>query len=74
MTWEMQVKELKYEGREEGRREGLTVGLARGRNEGKLEGLEIATKILRLLRDGKTEGQIARTVGVDVATVRAMRG
>ena len=46
----------------------------KGRAEGRLEGLEIATKILGLLRDGKTEGQIARTVGVDVATVRAMRG
>ena len=46
----------------------------KGRKEGRLEGLEIATKILGLLRDGKTENQIAKTVGVDVATVRAMRG
>ena len=62
MTWEMHTRELKHEAREEGRKEG------------EKKGLEIAAKILGLLRDGKTESQIARAVGVDVATVRAMRG
>ena len=78
MTWEMQMKELKHEGREEGkkegrkegRKEGLTVGLVRGEKRG----LDIATKIFRLFRDGKSEGQIASTVGIDVATVRRVLG
>ena len=46
----------------------------KARAEGERKGLEIATKILRLFRDGKSEKQIARTVGVDLSTVRTMLG
>ena len=46
----------------------------KARAEGERKGLEIATKILRLFRDGKSEKQIARTVGVDISTVRTMLG
>ena len=46
----------------------------KARAEGERKGLEIATKILRLFRDGKSEKQIARTVGVDLSTVKAMLG
>ena len=31
-------------------------------------------RCIRLFRDGKSEKQIARTVGVDIFTVRAMLG
>ena len=57
-----------------GRQEGLSVGLTRGRKEGEQKGLEIASKIFRLFRDGKSEGQIASAVGLDVATVRRVLG
>lgn len=45
-----------------------------GRKEGRKEGLEIASKIFRLFRDGKSEGQIALDVGIDVATVKRVLG
>ena len=66
MKYEIDLMKREEKGRVEGRKEG--------RAEGEIKGLEIATKILRLFRDGKSEKQIARTVGVDISTVRAMLG
>ena len=61
-------------GKVEGRKEGIAEGIVEGIAKGERKGLEIATKIFRLFRDGKSEKQIARTVGVDISTVRAMLG
>ena len=66
MKYEIDLMKREEKGRVEGRKEG--------RAEGERKGLEIATKIFRLFRDGKSEKQIARTVGVDISTVRAMLG
>ncbi len=50
------------------------LGREEGKLEGRKEGLDIATKIFRLFRDGKSEKQIASAVGLDVATVRGVLG
>ncbi len=58
MTWEMHMKEMQYY----------------AKNEGRKEGMELASRIFRLFRDGKSENQIASAVGTDVSTVRRVLG
>ena len=82
MKYELDMMNRQEKWRAEGVAEGIAKGIVKGKAEGIAEGiakgerkgLEIATKIFRLFRDGKSEKQIARTVGVDISTVRAMLG